>query len=401
MLIIPSATYVDRKGTAGDKRDSSKTEERGAEGLLDSFRGRYDKLDIHLDQPEYQNINPLAAAKMLGHFVQTMQNQGYPWKLYEATADGKAGYRKGELLSDKDAFLKLQKGEPLLMQPMRDLQLDLSSGSLGAVAAAGTLAGRPLNGLGTVAEASKNTQISAGNQGFTIKHGEPIVINSVAELKLLNQLYNSEQKLESKDPITQAAHQLSYFTQKTLGSNYPWRFYTKDDGNAALRMTKSTIKGVATGAALGAAVTGVLGLGAALFARDISYLYGALGVGAAVGGAGGGYNALQTSRKGNPINAVEALERIVSGKEVVFQETRARTTPLPLVSKMSWFFDQGKGSSISSVDELNTFFYMQSGAELPKPEEKKPEPTPTVVLLDQSVHNHYQTNQVGVFPQGQ
>lgn len=394
MLIIPSATYVDRKGTTGDKRQNSKTGDQQTSGLLDSFRGRYDKLDIHLDQPEYQNIDKLAAAKMLGHFVQTMQNQGFPWKLYEATAQGETGYKRGELLSDKDAFMRLQKGEPLLMQPMRDLQLDLSSGSLGAVAAAGTLAGRPLNGLGTVAEASKNTQISAGSQGFTIKNGEPIVINSVAELKLLNQLYNSEQKLESKDAVTTAAHQLSYFTQKTQGSNYPWRFYTKDEGNAALRMTKSTLKGAATGAALGAAVTGVLGLGVALFARDINYLYGALAVGAAVGGAGGGYSALQTSSKGNPINAVEALERIVSNQEVVFQETRARTTPLPLISKMSWFFDQGKGSAISSVDELNTFYYMQSGAELPKAPEKKPEPTPTVVVLDQSVHNHYQSNQI-------
>ena len=90
-----------------------------------------------------------------------------------------------------------------------------------------------------------------------------------------------------------------------------------------------------------------------------------------------------------------------SGKEVVFQETRARNTPLPLISKMSWFFDQGKGSSISSVDELNTFFYMQSGAELPKaPEVKKEEPkTPTVLVVDQSVHNHFGGVQQ-VFAQG-
>jgi hypothetical protein len=374
-------------------------------GILDTFRGRYDKLDIHLDQAEYQNIPELAASKMLGHFTQTMQNQGYPWRLHAATRDGDKGFKKGHLVSDLEALQRLKKGQAVLLQPMRDLQLDLSSGSITALAAAGNLAGQQLTTLGTVAEASKNTQVSAGNQGISVKFGEPLVINSFAELKLLNQMYDSEQKIEGSSPTSVAAHQLSYFTQKTIGSNYPWRFYTKDSGSAFKRVAKSTLKGVLSGAAVGSAVAGAVGGVLALAFHNLAYLTGAAGIGAVLGAARGGYDAAQTSLKGNPINAVDALERVISGQEVIFQESRARSIGLPIVGKISWFADQGKGSSVTSVEDLNTLYYMQSGAELPKPPEPKKEekpPAPTVLVIDQSVHHTYQSNEVGVgvFPRG-
>lgn len=392
----PAGRPASEKGSSPSQAGSQKARS----GLLDTFRGRYDKLDIHLDQPEYQNIDELSGARMLGHFVQSMQNQGFPWKLHEASADDKSGFKKGPQLSDIDALRRLQQGQPLWMQPMRDLQLDLSSNSLSAVSAAGNLAGQNLGGLAAVADASKSTQISAGSQGITIKNGEPIVINSLAELKLLNQLYNSDQKLESADRISRAAHQMSYFTQKTLGTNYPWRFYTKDEGNTALRMAKHTARGALGGGAVGAVAGTLVGTLLGIVSPSINVVSGAMygaGIMGAVAATIGGYGAAQSSLKGNPINAVEALERIVSGEEVMFQESRARSTPLPLISKMSWFFDQGKASSIKSVEELNTFFYLQSGAELPKPPEPKKEPPPTVLVVDQSVHHHV-TNHV--FAQG-
>lgn len=395
MLIFSSAPKSDLKSRsrAVDSKLPTEATDRSAksDSLLDSFRGRYDKLDIHLGGDEYQNIPDLAAAKMLGHFTQTMQNQGYPWRIHSAEADGEKGFRKGELLSDLDALNRLRKGQPVLMQPMRDLQLDLSSGSFTAIAAAGTAAGTQLTGLGAVADLSKNTQVSAGSQGIALKFGEPLVVNNLSELKLINQLYDSEQKVDAASSQTaKAAHQLSYFTRKTVGSAYPWRFYAKDEGNAALRVAKATAKGLLTGAAVGGAVGGGLGALLALGFRNSSYLTGAAAIGAAIGAFRGGYDSAQTSVKGNPLNAVEALENVLDGKEVVFQESRARSIGLPIVGKISWFADHGKGSAVNSVDDLNTFYYMQSGAELPKPPAEKKEPAaPTVLVLDQSVHNHY------------
>ncbi len=390
MLIFSSSPKVGPRGQAREKRVDSSSKAK-SDSLLDTFRGRYDKLNIHLEGSEYQNIPDLSAAKMLGHFTQTMQNQGYPWRIHSAMADGDKGFRRGESLSDMEALNHLRKGEPILMQPMRDLQLDLSSGSFTAIAAAGTAAGTQLTGLGTVADLSKSTQVSAGSQGISLKFGEPLVVNNFAELKLINQLYDSEQKVDAASSQTaKAAHQFSYFTQKTVGSAYPWRFYAKDEGSVAARVAKATAKGILTGAAVGGAVGGGLGALLALGFRNSTYLAGAAAIGAALGAIRGGYDSAQTSLKGTPLNAVEALDNVLEGKEVVFQESRARSIGLPIVGKIAWFADHGKGSSINSVDELNTFFYMQSGAELPKPAAPKKEPVaPTVLVVDQSVHNHY------------
>ena len=119
MLIFSSAPKSDLKSRsrAVDSKLPTEATDRSAksDSLLDSFRGRYDKLDIHLGGDEYQNIPDLAAAKMLGHFTQTMQNQGYPWRIHSAEADGEKGFRKGELLSDLDALNRLRKGQPVLM----------------------------------------------------------------------------------------------------------------------------------------------------------------------------------------------------------------------------------------------------------------------------------------------
>ena len=389
MLIFSSAPKADPRSQVRSSK-AVETAEAKPDSLFDHFRGRYDKLDIHLEGPEYQNVPDLSAAKMLGHFTQTMQNQGYPWRIHSAVPDGDKGFHKGERLSDMEVLNRLREGEPVLMQPMRDLQLDLSSGSFTALAAAGTAAGTQLTGLGAVADLSKNTQVSAGSQGIALKFGEPLVVNSFAELKLINQLYDSEQKVDGANETAKAAHQLSYFTQKTVGSAYPWRFYAKDEGNAALRVSKATAKGLLTGAAVGGAVGAGLGGLLALGLRNFNFLSGAAAVGAAIGAIRGGYDSAQTSLKGTPLNAVEALENVLEGKEVVFQESRARSIGLPIMGKISWFADHGKGSSINSVDELNTFYYMQSGAELPKPApEKKQAQAPSVLVVDQSVHNHY------------
>lgn len=384
---------------------------REGNGLLDSFRPKYEKLDIHLDQPEYQNIKDMEAANMLGHFTQTMQNNGYPFRLLSAEQDKAGVYKKGEKISDKDALYRLRKGEAVLLQPMRDLQLDLSTNSMTAVAAvstAGVVGTVEASGLSRMAKLSKDTKMSGGKQGFSIKFGEPVVIENYSQLKLLHQMYDPTEKIEAKSETGKAAHHLSYFTQKTVGSAYPWRFYVKDDSNTFLRVAKHTTKGTATGAAIGAVAGGVIGgLLGILSGRDLaSAKTGAMigaGVAGAVGGVTGAWESSRTSIKGTPINAVEALENVLNDKEVVFQESRARSLPgLPFLGELTWFSDNGVGSSVSNTEELELMYYMQSQEPLPKPEKKKPEkkPDPNVVIVDRSVNNYYMDNGVTVHDNG-
>ncbi len=383
--------------TRASQPQSPKPQEAAGDGILDKFRPSYDKLNIHLDQPDYQNIQDLEAANMLGHFTQTMQNNGYPWKLMSAESAKSGGFKKGSAVSDLEALNRLKNGQPVLLQPMRDLQLDLSSGSITAIAAAGSVASTDMSGLSKVATYSKSAKVNAGSQGLSVKFGEPVVIENFAQLKLLHQMYDPAEKIEGKSETAKTAHQFSYFTQKTVGSAFPWRFYVKDNSNTFLRVAKHTTKGAATGAAVGGALAGAFGAIMALGFKDWSYLTGAAAIGATIGGVSGGYENARTSLKGTPINSVQALENVLNEKEVIFQESRARSVNVPILGKISWFSDQGKGSKIQSPDQLNTFYYMQSQDDLPKPaapkkkEEKKPEAA-SVTIIDQSVHHHYQNN---------
>ena len=373
-----------------NQRNAGETEPNRKEtGILDRFKNEYDKLDIHLDQPEYQGISRDEAALMLGHFTQTMQNQGNPWKIHSAS-DGKKGFTKGKEIGDLPALKRLENGEPVLFQPMRDMAIDLSSGSFTALAAAGSVASADVTNLSRVAAYSKGFQGSGNTQGLTLKNGEPIVISSYSELKLLHQMHKSGQEIEGKSETAKAAQQLSFFTQKTVNSNYPWRFYVKDDSNVIGRVAKKTIGGAATGAGVGAVVAGAIGGAIAFATKDLSWLYAGAGIGAAVGGVTRGYQAAQSSSKGTPINAVDAMEKVLDGKEVVFQEARVRSVPVPFLKQVSWYTDNGAGSAISSVEDLNTFYHMQSQDELPKTEKKEEERTPPqTIIIDRSVHHHY------------
>lgn len=373
------------------------TRDDSENGILDKFRPSYDRLEVHLDQPEYQNVEDLEAANMLGHFTQTMQNAGYPWELRSAETTKKGGLKKGDKLGDLDALNRLKNGQPVLFQPLRDLQLDLSSGSLSAIAAAGTVASTDLGGLTKVATYSKNAQVSAGSQGLSVKHGEPVVIENLAQLKLLHQMYDPGDKIEGKSETAKTAHQFSYFTQKTVGSAFPWRFYVKDDSNTFLRVAKHGTKAAAAGAIAGGlgglAIGGVMGWAFG----NMDFLKGGAAIGAAVAGTISGLKAAHASSKGTPVNPVQALESVLNKKEVVFQETRARSVNVPIMGKLTWFWDNGKGSTVSNPEQLNTFYYMQSQEDLPKPkkpekkkEEKKPDTS--ITIIDQSVHHHYPDN---------
>lgn len=394
MQIISTRNKVESYSAPGSRTVTPKPGRAPETRLLDTFSPKYEKLELHLDSPEYQGISDLEAANMLGHFTQTMQNQGYPWKLRAAHQLPSGEFKRGEEISDLDGLNRLKRGEAILLQPMRDLQLDLSTGSITAIAAAGSVAGTNLAGLKQVADYSKTAQVSGGNQGLSVKFGEPVPIENFAQLKLLHQMYDPAEKIEATSSTAKAAHQLSYFTQKTVGSAFPWRFYQKDDSNPLVRVASHTVKGALAGAAVGGALAGAFGAILAFGFRDWSYLTGAAAVGAAVGGLSGGYESARTSVKGTPVNAVEALEKVLNNKQVIFQESRARSINVPILGKISWFSDQGKGSKVHNPDELNTLYYMQSQEELPKaPEPKKEEkPAPQVVFIDNSVHNHYQNN---------
>lgn len=407
MNVLRATSHAHRMATgqAGPPVDSvgspppetQESRERQGLGFFHGVGSGTDKLNVHLEGEDYQNISKNEGARMLGHFTQVMLLKGFPWKLHDAKPTGDGNFKRGSKISEMDALTKLAKGEPVMMQPMRKLVLDLSAGSIGALAAGATTAGAAeLAGVSQAAAFSKNAQVSAGSQGFLLRYGEPTVVSNMGELKLLYQMFNPDEKIKGKSAVAQAAHQFSHFTER--GGQYPWRFYVKDGSNTFLRVSKAVAGQGAYGAAMGSLAGGFVGAVFTLFSGDFNLMttVKAAGIGAAVGATYTGWNAARTSVKGRDINAVEALERVLGNDEVVFQQTEARTAGLPVITKISFFQDYNEGSSISNPDELEQLYYMHSQAELPKPkkeEKKKEEPAPTQINIDQSSHVHYHVGQ--------
>lgn len=345
-------------------------------------------IDIYLGGEEYQNVGERDAARMLGYFTQAMQAQGFPWRLQESTQDGLRGKLTGtQALADIDALRKLQKGEPVIFQPMRNLQLDLSSDSLGAIAAAGSLGGgQEMTSMARLATITKNTRVTPGSQGVELKHGEPVVVRNLSELKLLYQMYNPEEKVKSKDQVAQAAHQLAYFNQQA--GDYGWRFFEKDSENALGRMAKAFYRNGLRGAAMGVAVGAMIGLPVGIITQSLRNGLLALGLGTGAFSLYSGVEGVRTAAKGKPLNTVQALDTILKGKPLEMQETQMRGIGVPVLGKISWFSDRGKASTVTGPQELETFWWMQNQAAKPE-DPPAPPPPPTTVVLDQSQH-YYQ-----------
>lgn len=363
----PAATAVDLVGLGGKAAD----------------------IDLLLDSPEYQNIEERQAAKMLGHFTQTMQNQGFPWRLKVSAEEGWQARLSGVVeISDLEALRRLQQGKSVIFQPMRNLRLDLSSDSLGAIAAAGTAAGSDVASVNKLATMSKNTRVTAGNQGFELRFGEPIEVDNLAELKLLHQLYNPAAKPDSKNPIPTAAHQLSYFNQQD--GEYGWRYFEKTENGTAKRMTRAFYKNALRGAAVGVAVGAMIGAPIGLLTRSLNALLWSAGIGAGTFSLYGGLDAARTASKGKPLNTVEALQAVVEGKPIEFQETQMRSIGVPILGKVSWFSDRGKSSTVNNPEELNAFYYIQNqAAKIEQPAKPEPPKPPSLVVIDQSQHYYH------------
>ncbi|MBT9582543.1 hypothetical protein IV102_04285 [bacterium] len=345
-------------------------------------------IDIYLGGEEYHNIGERDAAKMLGYFTQAMQSQGFPWRLQEPTQEGLQGKLTGKKsLSDLDALRRLQKGEAILFQPMRNLQLDLSSDSLGAIAAAGSIgSGQEMTSMTRLATITKNTRVAPGSQGVELRHGEPVIVKNLSELKLLYQMYNPEEKSKSKDPVAKAAHQLSYFNQQA--GDYGWRFYQKDNSNDLGRVAKAFYRNSLRGAAMGVAVGAMVGLPVGIITQSLRNGLLALGAGTAAFSLYSGVEGARTAAKGRPLNTVEALDTVLKGQPLEVQETQMRGIGVPVAGKISWFSDRGNASTITGAQELDTFFWMQNQAAKPE-EEPAPPPPPSTVYIDNSQHHYH------------
>jgi hypothetical protein len=255
---------------------------------------------------------------------------------------------------------------------MRNLNMDLGADNWGALAAASTLGTAPgadLTKLSSFASLSKESR-TTGSLGIELRHGEPILVKNVAELKLLHQVYDPAAKPTSDDTVAKAANQLSYFTQQN--PNGAWRFYQETDSNKVTRMAKAFVENAKPTAAIGAAVGAGFGVVLGVITHSWQHAAYCTAAGAAIFAGFSGAQAASAAKKGESLNAVEALGKVLDNQEVVFEKVNRRSIGLPFFKDVSWFSDAGPGDHINNMAELEnlSWIYNPPAPEKPKAEEK-------------------------------
>jgi hypothetical protein len=313
----------------------------------------HDKIAISLKDPSYKNIKSDEAAAMIGYFTKKMRDAGFPWKLCKV--EGK-DLKKREEIGQMEALERLEKGKEVLFQPERFVKFEINPEGLTAVSKIG---GAHLQPVGDVAAMSKDTKLSATNEK-AVTFGAPIMVKGLGELKLLYQMYNPDVKVEEKNALGKAAHNLSFFTKKVLDTNFPFRFVKETGENTFLRTLRaafhSAMPGLVVGAGVGLAIGGPIGLLTGAWATTMTII----GYGAAIGAGLRSVDAARAAVKGEEINAFETLGRVLDHNPVLFQERQKHSINLPILGTYTWYTDFGKGSMINSPEKLETFNKMNN-----------------------------------------
>ncbi|MBI2265901.1 MAG: hypothetical protein HYU64_12125 [Armatimonadetes bacterium] len=310
-----------------------------------------DRAHLFPEGESYRNISRAEAAGMIGYFTQKLQGTGFPWSL---AMPYKYGINTGA--SELEALHRLQIGQEVLFCPKRVLNFDLSAKGLKSASVMAT----PLAPLEKASDFSTKSDVAPETEGIEVPFGAPTAVHNFAELKLLYEMHNPEVKVSEKNEMGKAANWLSYFTQKTKDTSYPFRFYSKKDGvleTVARESLKSGVVGALVGAAAGAVLGGPAGvsMGFNLGGMLAGAQKGALASGVISGllGACGGV-------KGKEINAFEVLDFILKEEPVLFQEKKKHGIGLPIIGKLTWYTDYGKGNEIRNLKQLEEYHNMQN-----------------------------------------
>ena len=193
-------------------------------------------------------------------------------------------------------------------------------------------------------------------KGSKSRFGEPVEVKGFGELKLLYQMYNPDEKIEEKNDLGKAAHELSFFTKKTLGTNYPWRFVKESNGSKFIRSVRTAF--LKSSARCGSrcryraydwrshwSVNRCVGdYGYACFIRC-------------------SHRRRSDGRRWKPGRLRKVWISMPSRRSagfsiksrLSFRKEEAHTVTLPILGNFTWYTDHGKGSVISSPSEAGAF----------------------------------------------
>ncbi len=250
------------------------------------------------------------------------------------------------------------------------MNLNLSASQLQGVAALAS----PISAAASIAASAAQANIGTQSVTRETSAGQPISIPDVGHLKLLYQLHSGEQNSDDKGMLSEATHNLSYFTSGTKSTPYPYSFHEPDRtvGYVAKTALKQMFKqgwvaGLAMGVAgclLGGPIGGLLGV-------KLGALHGLL-LGAEIGAGRVLPPAACTvcfvpsrTRTVPSWTRCRRSTTCCNGKGVNFQQERVQNFSLPIAGNFNWNTPYGQPSTVHSVKELAVFSKMQNQTQPP------------------------------------
>jgi len=296
----------------------------------------------------YKNISLEDGFKIIGYFVEKGYKEGYPWKLFKKSEDGKM-----EKINALQAVEKLSRGEEIIMEPTRRMDVNLSASELGVLASVAN----PQSAL-----LSSMMYLSTTNSmKHEIKLGPSVYIRNLGELKLLKDLYDPASCVSAEKEESRTANDLSRFLMAS-SSNLPWRILKNDHDIKTGDILKGSLKkgmiwtlmGMGAGAVIG-------GVGGALLQSIASHGTGWLGAAACsvlAGGAAGAVGLIRGGKevmKGKDINAFEALDRVLKDKPIILQKQELRGVGIPVLGTINYLKDYEEQNVITGAEQLKLF----------------------------------------------
>jgi len=310
------------------------------------------RVHVFLDGDSYYNIERNDAAKMLGYFTGKLQADGFPWELKKNVKVGPITIPRE--VSEMEALQMLQRGEEVLFQPKRIINISVSPDSVASLALLGT----PLAPAAVATSLSK-VNVKADGAGRELNYGKAVAIHNFGELKLLYEMYNPDAQGQG-DALGDISKKVSFFSMKMHNTDYPWTFYRADPGSRWSNTLKETGQGAVLGALGGAAIGLILSTASAGKISLLDSTLCAAQLGAIGYGIFSGLRQLFVPRSTVEINTLETLDRITKGDPVIFQKRKMHNISLFIISKLTWFTDYGVGSEIRGKGDLDVFYAMQN-----------------------------------------
>ena len=314
----------------------------------------FEELDKFLENET--NPTDEEAEKMLGFFVKTSRDKGFPWDI-KAKINGKI-----QDINELQALELLKNNQEIILIPKRKKIVDLLAAKGQELTALGNISN--LENLKKIGEGIqrgkdiiKNTELKS-----EIKDGQAISIKNYKELKLLYSLFSENNEIISAQKLNEFVKTLKPFISEKYKSNYFLEFYDPKDNSVKTKL-KTILRNLTKGGLIGSGIftafaSPLILVGSLLVGMNLPSIGLALlalaGAGFIGGSIWGTKKGLKESKLGKELGPIQTLKYLIQNKPFTIQQKTINQFNIPFLGNTTWKSNYKQPININTFDNLKT-----------------------------------------------